>query len=78
MPNQTIHTFGKGLVEGGLEIHAERFVPLIADGGHPFGRGERASIDMGRARALLNEEAVGIAGAMFARHGPVLGLRDGA
>src|SRR6266478_1106520 len=78
MPYQAVHAFRESLVERWFEIHAKRLVPLIANGGHPFGSGEAASVDMRCAGGFLHEEAVRVSRSMLSRHGPVLGLRDGA
>ncbi len=78
MPHEAIHAFCESLVERRFEIHAKRLVPLVANGGHPFGSGERAPVDMRCAGGLLHKEAIGVARAMLRGHSPVFGLRDGA
>ena len=77
MPDEAVHAFGEGLVEGGFEVEAEGLVPLVADGGHAFGGGEGLAVDVGGGCGFFDEEAVLVGAAVFFGHGPVLGLDDG-
>ena len=77
VPDEAVHAFGEGLVEGGFEVEAEGLVPLVADGGHAFGGGERLAVDVGGGGGFLDEEAVLVGAAVLFGHGPVFGLDDG-
>jgi hypothetical protein len=75
VPDEAIHSFSDGRVEGGFEIGGEAFGPLRADGGFAFLRDEALTVDVGRAGCLLREEALFVFAAVRVLR-PKLGLGD--